>query len=137
MLCSSVIPTTPQGTLISHQLLAALLARCREAGALLVVDQCFLELSPGEPDRLVRELEGGGLLLLRALTKSYAMAGLRLGYCLSDDRTLLAAMAEEGPPWPGVTAGTTGRDICFTECAGLAISRPPAVGGERGYLSRN
>lgn len=63
-----------------------------------MVDQCFLELSPGEPDRLVRELEGGGLLLLRALTKSYAMAGLRLGYCLSDDRTLLAAMAEEGPP---------------------------------------
>lgn len=65
-----------------------------------MVDQCFLELSPGEPDRLVRELEGGGLLLLRALTKSYAMAGLRLGYCLSDDRALLAAMAEEGPPWP-------------------------------------
>ena len=28
------------------------------------------------------------------------MAGLRLGYCLSDDRALLAAMAEEGPPWP-------------------------------------
>ena len=93
-------PNNPTGTLISHQLLRALLARCREAGALLVVDQCFLELSPGEPDRLVRELEGGGLLLLRALTKSYAMAGLRLGYCLSDDRTLLAAMAEEGPPWP-------------------------------------
>lgn len=93
-------PNNPTGTLISHQLLRALLARCREAGALLVVDQCFLELSPGEPDRLVRELECGGLLLLRALTKSYAMAGLRLGYCLSDDRTLLAAMAEEGPPWP-------------------------------------
>lgn len=93
-------PNNPTGTLISHQLLRALLARCREAGALLVVDQCFLELSPGEPDRLVRELECGGLLLLRALTKSYAMAGLRLGYCLSDDRALLAAMAEEGPPWP-------------------------------------
>ena len=93
-------PNNPTGTLISPQLLRALLARCREAGALLVVDQCFLELSPGEPDRLVRELEGGGLLLLRALTKSYAMAGLRLGYCLSDDRALLAAMAEEGPPWP-------------------------------------
>lgn len=93
-------PNNPTGALISPQLLLALLARCREAGALLVVDQCFLELSPGEPDRLVRELEGGGLLLLRALTKSYAMAGLRLGYCLSAHRTLLDAMAEEGPPWP-------------------------------------
>lgn len=40
-------PNNPTGTLISHQLLRALLARCREAGALLVVDQCFLELSPG------------------------------------------------------------------------------------------
>ena len=94
-----------------------------------MVDQCFLELSPGEPDRLVRELEGGGLLLLRALTKSYAMAGLRLGYCLSDDRALLAAMAEEGPALAGVTAGTQAGISAFTGCAGLAISRPPAVGG--------
>ena len=65
-----------------------------------MVDQCFLELSPREPDRLVRELEAEGCCCCGPLTKSYAMAGLRLGYCLSDDRTLLAAMAEEGPPWP-------------------------------------
>lgn len=73
-------PNNPTGTLISHQLLRALLARCREAGALLVVDQCFLELSPGEPDRLVRELEGGGLLLLagpdQELCHGRAAAGL-------------------------------------------------------------
>ena len=40
-----------------------------------------------------------GLFLLRAFTKTYAMAALRLGYCLSADRTLLAAMSRTAQPW--------------------------------------
>ena len=40
-----------------------------------------------------------GLFLLRAFTKTYAMAALRLGYCLSADRALLAAMSRTAQPW--------------------------------------
>ena len=80
-------------------LLGRVLSRCREAGALLAVDQCFLELTAGDPRRLTEELSGGGLLLLRALTKSYALAGLRLGYALCGEAALLGRMAAAGPPW--------------------------------------
>ncbi len=40
------------------------------------------------------------LLILKAFTKLYAMAGLRLGYCLCRDTALLDAMRNAGQPWP-------------------------------------
>ena len=39
------------------------------------------------------------LVLLRAFTKSYAMPGLRLGYCLSADTTLLDGLSRCAQPW--------------------------------------
>ena len=40
-----------------------------------------------------------GLLILKAFTKNYGMAGLRLGYCLSADDKLLARMSAATQPW--------------------------------------
>ena len=92
-------PNNPTGRLMDGGLLGRVLSRCREVGAFLAVDQCFLELTGGDPRRLTEELSGGGLLLLRALTKSYALAGLRLGYALCGEEALLDRMAAAGPPW--------------------------------------
>ncbi len=82
-------PNNPTGRLMDGALLGRVLARCRAVGAFLAVDQCFLELTGGDPCRLTEEVSGGGLLLLRALTKSYALAGLRLGYALCVDQCFL------------------------------------------------
>lgn len=102
-------PNNPTGRLVDAGLLQDILAKCREVGALLAVDQCFLPLSDWEGDDLTGELEGGNLLLIRAPTKSYAIPGLRLGYALCADEELLARMAQCGPPWPvSVPAQTAG-----------------------------
>lgn len=93
-------PNNPTGRLMDEGLLQEILARCRQMGAMLAVDQCFLELTAARPDRLTQELAGGNLILFRALTKSYALAGLRLGYCLCGDRALLDRMARMLQPWP-------------------------------------
>ena len=93
-------PNNPTGRLMDEGLLQEILARCRQMGAMLAVDQCFLELTAARPDRLTQELAGGKLILFRALTKSYALAGLRLGYCLCGDRALLDRMAQILQPWP-------------------------------------
>lgn len=92
-------PNNPTGRLMDGALLGRVLARCRAVGAFLAVDQCFLELTGGDPCRLTGEVSGGGLLLLRALTKSYALAGLRLGYALCGEEELLGRMEAAGPPW--------------------------------------
>ena len=93
-------PNNPTGQTADPALCRAVLDRCRAAGALLVMDECFTDLlDEGAAASLRTELPGGQLLILRAFTKTYAMAGLRLGYCLSADHGLLAHMAAAGQPW--------------------------------------
>ncbi len=94
-------PNNPTGRTTDRALLAAVLARCREAGALLVVDECFGEFLDDPASHTMKPfLDGSGhLLILKAFTKLWAMAGLRLGYCLCDDGAYLAAMGRAGPPW--------------------------------------
>ena len=65
-------------------LLEEVAAKCHESGAYLVVDECFIEFTDGQS--LLPLLEKyPRLLLLRAFTKTYAMAGIRLGFLLCAD----------------------------------------------------
>lgn len=94
-------PNNPTGLTAPRQLLVQILTCCRSVGALLVLDECFCDFLD-EPDAysLAGELKSTkNLLILKSFTKLYAMAGVRLGYCLSADTTLLETMASAGPPW--------------------------------------
>lgn len=94
-------PNNPTGRLIDRDLMLRILERCREKSIRVVVDECFLSLSdPSERVSLAGELESfPNLVLLRAFTKSYAMPGLRLGYCLSADAALLDGLSRCTQPW--------------------------------------
>lgn len=92
-------PNNPTGQLISTALLEKILIFCRERGSRLFVDECFLDLSNGGESLKKFVAENENLFLLKAFTKSYGMAGLRLGYCLTSDIALLVRMSREGQPW--------------------------------------
>ena len=67
----------------------------------MAVDECFLDFveSP-EAYTLKEHLEQyGNLFLLKAFTKRYAMAGVRLGYGLCGNRALLEKMESVCQPW--------------------------------------
>lgn len=92
-------PNNPTGQLIPMQMLHKLLHLCRETGMRLFLDECFLDMT-GLNQSLVPLLGAyPELLILKAFTKSYGMAGLRLGYCLSADHALLQKMSERCQPW--------------------------------------
>ncbi len=92
-------PNNPTGITTPRPLLEQVLERCRAVNALLVVDECFGDfLNQPEEHTMVPMLEEH-LLILKAFTKFYAMAGLRLGFCLSGNHTLLDAMTQAGQPW--------------------------------------
>ena len=95
-LCS---PNNPTGRLLPPELGREVLELCREQGTRLFLDECFLELSEGGRSMKGYLAEYPELFLLKAFTKSYGMAGLRLGYCLSGDGELLGQMAARTPPW--------------------------------------
>ena len=104
-------PNNPVGNTISHELLIRILERCAEYDITLVVDECFNDfLEDPEYHSLTKELATyNNLVIVRAFTKMYAMAGLRLGYLMSANIELLAKMNSVSQPWsvsiPAQTAG--------------------------------
>ncbi len=94
-------PNNPTGQIIEPELLERIAVLCHERSIRLFLDECFLDLSdPGRELSLKHRLQAQpGLFILKAFTKSYGMAGLRLGYCLSADRELLTAMGRSVQPW--------------------------------------
>ena len=91
-------PNNPTGRLCDPALLEEIVLQCAENGTTLVVDECFIEFTEGR-SLLPLLAENPHLLILRAFTKLYAMAGLRLGYLLCADTALLDRIAAHGAQW--------------------------------------
>lgn len=92
-------PNNPTGQIIPSHLMDRILDTCREQGIRLFVDECFLDLSDAGESLKPLLGENPNLFLLKAFTKSYGMAGIRLGYCMSADSELLTKMAQTVQPW--------------------------------------
>ena len=92
-------PNNPTGQLIDSGLLQKILKLTREKNISLFVDECFLDLSQGGESLKPYLQKNPQLLILKAFTKSYGMAGVRLGYCLSANPQTLGAMAAATQPW--------------------------------------
>ncbi|WP_433268793.1 Rv2231c family pyridoxal phosphate-dependent protein CobC [Actinosynnema sp. CS-041913] len=88
-------PTNP--TSVLHP--AELVASVSRPGRVLVVDEAFADTIPGEPESLAGRTDVPGLLVLRSLTKTWGLAGLRAGYALGAPE-LLAALSLHRPQWP-------------------------------------
>lgn len=130
-------PNNPTGLLLPDPLLERIVERCREKHVLLVMDECFNGLLPqGEQVSLKGRLaEMPDLFLLKAFTKLYAMAGLRLGYGLCSDVRLLERIRQMLQPWnvsiPAQEAGTAAMEEAEFECRSRAY-----VAGELDFLKR-
>ncbi len=138
-------PANPTGAMIRQADLSKILDYCKKHGILLVLDECFVEfLMRSEAAAVFREFldwetgrpeHGGSLFLLRAFTKTYAMAGLRLGYGFCTSRELLERMGGElaalecfDPGAGSGICGTFGRTDSFFE-------KDAGDGGERTAVS--
>lgn len=94
-------PNNPTGQVAERSLMQSILDKCKAVGALLVVDECFLDFLPdGDSFTMKSELsDAKNLFILKAFTKLYGMAGVRLGYGLCADANLIAQMRGAGQPW--------------------------------------
>ena len=92
-------PNNPTGQLLPPALLEEAVELTGKLGIRLFLDECFLDLTDGGQSLIPRLAEHPHLTILKAFTKSYGMAGVRLGYVLSADRALLEAMSATVQPW--------------------------------------
>ncbi len=110
-------PTNP--TSVAHP--AGIVAALARPGRLLVVDEAFADTVRGEPDSLAGRRDLPGLIVLRSLTKTWGLAGLRVGYLLGEADTV-ARLAAVQPLWPVSSPALA---------AAVACASPRAVAAER------
>ena len=127
-------PNNPTGRLIPPVLLAEIVDFCEERYVRLFLDECFLDLAAGARSMARRVETCKSLFILKAFTKNYGLAGLRLGYALSADRALLKRMSECVPPWNVSSLAQAAGVAALKEGAFLEKARA-IINGERQWLA--
>jgi histidinol-phosphate aminotransferase len=127
-------PTNPTSVLHTREQILAL----RRPGRIVVVDEAFADSVPGEPESLADE-PLPDVLVLRSLTKTWSLAGLRVGYALGAP-DVLARLTARRPHWPVGTLQLTAIAACCApdavaeaaaEARRLAVLRTEMVSGLR------
>ena len=126
-------PNNPVGNVIDAVLMRQIADKCAEKSILLVVDECFMDfVADGEKytaKRFMRE----NTVIIKAFTKTYAMAGLRLGYALFGSEAVAEKVKHTGQCWgvsgPAQLAGIAA--LGETEYVGKSVE---LVSREREYM---
>ncbi len=105
-------PTNP--TSVLHP--ARTLAELARPGRTLVVDEAFADCVPGEPESLAARADLPGLVVVRSLTKTWSLAGLRAGYLLAPPE-LVVRLAEAQPLWSVSTPALAATEACCEPAA--------------------
>ena len=77
-------PNNPTGTVVSHDAIAAFMDRVPD-DVIVCFDEAYIELLPesGQPPTLDYVREGRNVIVLRTFSKTYGLAGLRVGYAVA------------------------------------------------------
>ncbi len=94
-------PNNPTGIPIKKEFILKIANKCKENNILLVVDECFNEFVDDEKSySVVYNLQDNtNIIVLKAFTKMYAMAGIRLGYALCSNTILIDKISNTLQPW--------------------------------------
>ena len=94
-------PNNPTGLLIPEEVLRQIVEICEKRDIWLVVDECFLDFVRDQKRHTLKKdlRTHQNLFLLKAFTKRYAIAGIRLGYGLCGNQELLKKMRTKVQPW--------------------------------------
>lgn len=96
-------PDNPSGNFISMADLGKLISWTAERGITLVVDESFVDFSEQGTDNTLLHNEilsaNGHLVVVKSISKSYGVPGLRLGVLASGNTVLVASMKKEVAIW--------------------------------------
>jgi len=92
-------PNNPTGSLITNKKMRSIIHAAQKKSSLVFVDECFIELVP-DHDESVKDYvkKFDNLFVLRSLTKSFGLAGIRVGYGLGSKK-MIKIMNDMKLPW--------------------------------------
>lgn len=106
-------PNNPTGRLANPYVIEQLIRKCQQEKVMLVIDECFMEFLPEWQRYSVKQQAAlsQNLIVIDAFTKTYSLAGFRLGYCITGNSSLLANMKSQGQDF-GVSVPAQFAGIC-------------------------
>jgi threonine-phosphate decarboxylase len=122
-------PNNPSGLLADSALLKKIAALCR----VLVIDECFIDFTKGET-MLGRLAEFPNMIIIRAFTKIYAMAGLRLGELYCANGRILNRVGDFRPTWSVSSVAQIAGVAALAESGWIEKTRQ-TVEAERNFLT--
>lgn len=105
-------PNNPTGRTVDSELLRRICEKCEANDIVFLCDECFIDFT--ENAAHAEQFINPNVVVLKAFTKIYAMAGLRLGHALFGDAELAESVRRNGQFWsvsaPAQTAGEAALD---------------------------
>jgi threonine-phosphate decarboxylase len=92
-------PNNPTGHILSKSDLKKIIQAANKKSTLVFVDECFIELVPNYDESIISLVKKfDNLFVLRSLTKSYGLAGIRIGYGIGTKK-LISILNQIKIPW--------------------------------------
>lgn len=92
-------PNNPTGKLLSKTQLLTIVESAKKLSSIVFVDECFIELVPDVNESIISYVKKyDNLFVLRSLTKSYGLPGLRVGYGVGSKK-IITILEKIKIPW--------------------------------------
>ncbi len=133
-ICYICNPNNPTGKLVARDVIEMLAKKQEKHGGILVVDECFIEFAAAKScDEIL--IENPNIIIIRAFTKSYAMAGVRLGYTVSSV-SLAEKIKKQLPMWNVSHLAQKGGETAIQKCSDFGEMLEVVKSG-RTYLEKS
>ncbi len=109
-------PNNPTGVLVPRSSMLQIIKKAKKNGTIVFVDECFIELVPSSNESIVKDLKKfDNLFVLRSLTKSFGLAGIRIGYGLGS-KNMISILNKIKIPWnvSGLAQKAAGAALCHS-----------------------
>lgn len=128
-------PNNPTGRLIPEDILLKIIDVCRTYGIRLLIDECFYDLTGHFQNLSSLVCSIPNLYVLKAFTKSFALAGIRIGYMISSDCTLMEQMSRTVQPW-NVSVVAQAAAAAAAKEKSFLVRSAELIATERNYLEK-
>ncbi|MGP4060399.1 threonine-phosphate decarboxylase CobD [Halobacillus sp. H74] len=125
-------PNNPTGAMYHPLVLRDLICQCEQKGIVVLIDEAFHDFVIDESFYSPSVLENSNVILLRSLTKMFAIPGLRLGYVLGDP-SLIKQMKTYQPTW-SVNAFAEEAGLYCLDASGFQQQTAEAISVEKHSL---
>jgi len=106
-------PNNPTGTLLSKNQILLIIKTAKKLSSIVFVDECFIEMVPDSDQSIISYVKKyDNLFVLRSLTKSFGLPGIRIGYAAAS-KQMTKILQKIKIPWSVNSLAQTAASIAL------------------------